>query len=71
MIEYTAMERKAGVLLILDGWGYRFDPVGNAVHFARTPNWDRLLKEYQWTLLDCMGVAVGLSPGQMLSLIHI
>ncbi len=65
MIEYTAMERKAGVLLILDGWGYRFDPVGNAVHFARTPNWDRLLKEYQWTLLDCMGVAVGLSPGQM------
>jgi 2,3-bisphosphoglycerate-independent phosphoglycerate mutase len=59
------MERKPGVLLILDGWGYRFDPTANATRLARTPNYDRLLRENQWTLLDCMGVAVGLSPGQM------
>jgi len=65
VIEYITMERKSGVLLILDGWGYRFDPTGNAVRLANTPNWDRLLQEHQWTLLDCMGVAVGLSPGQM------
>ncbi len=59
------MERKPGVLLILDGWGYRFDPTANATRLAHTPNYDRLLRENQWTLLDCMGVAVGLSPGQM------
>ena len=59
------MERKPGVLLILDGWGYRFDPTANATRIGRTPNYDRLLAENQWTLLDCMGVAVGLSPGQM------
>jgi 2,3-bisphosphoglycerate-independent phosphoglycerate mutase len=59
------MERKPGVLLILDGWGYRFDPTANATRLSRTPNFDRLLRENPWTLLDCMGVAVGLSPGQM------
>jgi 2,3-bisphosphoglycerate-independent phosphoglycerate mutase len=56
---------KPAVLLILDGWGYRSDPAGNAIKLAHTPHWDRLLRDNPWTLLDCMGVAVGLAPGQM------
>jgi len=56
---------KPAVLLILDGWGYRSDPAGNAIKLARTPHWDRLLRDHPWTLMDCMGVAAGLAPGQM------
>jgi len=56
---------KPVVLLILDGWGYRKDPMGNAIALANTPNWDALLKDYPWTLMHCKGQWVGLSPGQM------
>jgi 2,3-bisphosphoglycerate-independent phosphoglycerate mutase len=53
------------VLLVLDGWGWRENPVGNAIAMARTPTWDRLLATSPRTLLDASGLAVGLPAGQM------
>jgi 2,3-bisphosphoglycerate-independent phosphoglycerate mutase len=53
------------VLAILDGWGCRSDPHGNAIAAADTPNWDRLLRDNPWTELDASGEAVGLPKGIM------
>ena len=52
-------------LIILDGWGYREETANNAIANARTPTWDRLLKEYPNTLIQTSGEAVGLPDGQM------
>jgi 2,3-bisphosphoglycerate-independent phosphoglycerate mutase len=60
------MERKKFVgLVILDGWGIRFCKAGNAVAQANTPNYDRWLEEYESSILDASGEAVGLVAGQM------
>lgn len=59
------MTAKTGVLLILDGWGYRSDPGANAVALAHTPTWDYLTRAFPWTLLHCKGESVGLSDDQM------
>ena len=60
------MERKKFVgLVILDGWGIRFCNKGNAVAQANTPNYDRWLAEYESSILDASGEAVGLVAGQM------
>ncbi len=52
------------MLVILDGWGWREDATDNAVHQARTPNFDRL-----WAgphaFLRTSGEDVGLPAGQM------
>ena len=53
------------VLLVLDGWGWREDPAGNAIAMARTPIWDKLLASSPRTLLDASGLSVGLPAGQM------
>lgn len=53
------------VLVVLDGWGYREQTEGNAIHLARTPTWDRLWARAPRTLLDASGLAVGLPAGQM------
>ncbi len=53
------------VLAILDGWGYRADPYGNAIANATLPNWTRLLATYPHTLLEASGEAVGLPKGVM------
>jgi 2,3-bisphosphoglycerate-independent phosphoglycerate mutase len=53
------------VLVILDGWGYREDPDGNAIRSARTPNMDALWKTYPHTTLAASGLEVGLPRGQM------
>ncbi len=47
-------------LVIMDGIGYRRDPVGNAVHEAYTPHLDWLLQNCPHTLLKAHGTAVGL-----------
>ena len=57
--------RRPLMLMILDGWGYREAEEGNAILAARTPNLDRLLKEYPWCFLESSGEAVGLPEGQM------
>lgn len=51
------------ILVVRDGWGYSEDSSGNAVCLANTPNNDRYLKEYPWTILKCTGNAVGLPEG--------
>ncbi|NLW17961.1 MAG: 2,3-bisphosphoglycerate-independent phosphoglycerate mutase [Firmicutes bacterium] len=53
------------VLTILDGWGIREEPTGNAVRQAATPNIDRLFATCPHTQLACSGEAVGLMPPQM------
>lgn len=56
---------KQTALIVLDGWGYREDPVHNAIAQANTPFFDKVWKEYPHTLLDASGLAVGLPEGQM------
>ena len=53
------------VLVVLDGWGYRPEPEGNAIELANTPVWHRLWSSFPRTLLDASGLAVGLPEGQM------
>ncbi len=53
------------VLVILDGWGYREEPEGNAVASANTPVIDSLWAAYPRTLIRTSGKAVGLPEGQM------
>ena len=60
-----AQVRRPLMLIILDGWGYREAEEGNAVLAARTPNLDRMVKEYPWCFLEASGEAVGLPEGMM------
>jgi 2,3-bisphosphoglycerate-independent phosphoglycerate mutase len=53
------------VLLVLDGWGYRAEPEGNAIAMAKVPTWDKLWAKAPRTLLEASGEAVGLPAGQM------
>jgi len=53
------------VLVVLDGWGYRAEPEGNAIAMANAPTWARLWNGYPRTLLDASELAVGLPSGQM------
>jgi len=56
------MENKA-LLIILDGYGEGKKYKWNAVTNAKTPNIDKLRKDYPKTLLDASGNAVGLPKG--------
>ena len=53
------------VLCILDGWGLRSEPEGNAVALADTPNFDRMMQNYPSSRLSTFGPDVGLPNGQM------
>ena len=46
------ISEKQVVLIILDGWGYREDPLHNAIAAARTPNFNKLWNEFPHTLLE-------------------
>ncbi len=52
-------------LIILDGWGLSEATTGNAIHAARTPNFDRLWSRSPSTTLCAHGPSVGLRPGLM------
>ena len=52
-------------LIILDGWGQRSEPIGNALKCVPTPHLDAIMRAYPHALLKCSGEAVGLAPGQM------
>lgn len=52
------------VLVILDGWGHREEPFGNAVYHANTPCFDLLEKQSHCSLLKTHADSVGLVPGQ-------
>ena len=53
------------VLIILDGWGYAPPSKSNAISLARTPTFDKLLREFPNTLVHTSGRFVGLPTGQM------
>ena len=55
------------VLMILDGWGLSecCDPRVNAISQAKTPNFDRIWREYPNMGLKAYGEKVGLPEGQM------
>ncbi len=60
------MEVKKPVLLcILDGWGERKQSEYNAISLAKTPVWDRYLKEEKTSVMMTSGEYVGLPDGQM------
>jgi 2,3-bisphosphoglycerate-independent phosphoglycerate mutase len=58
-------KRRPVMLVIMDGWGWREDPVDNAVLQARTPTFDRLWSTCPHAFLHTSGVDVGLPDGQM------
>jgi 2,3-bisphosphoglycerate-independent phosphoglycerate mutase len=58
-------QKKPCMLMILDGWGIGAEDEKNAIYLARTPNLDRLTKNYPHTRLICHGEAVGLPEGIM------
>ncbi|MGH6674682.1 MAG: 2,3-bisphosphoglycerate-independent phosphoglycerate mutase [Xanthobacteraceae bacterium] len=58
-------QRRPVMLVILDGWGWRDEPVDNAVRQAKTPTFDRLWQAGPHGLLHTSGKDVGLPDGQM------
>jgi 2,3-bisphosphoglycerate-independent phosphoglycerate mutase len=52
-------------LIILDGFGYRAERVGNAIAMADMPYYRELLEKYPHTLLQASGECVGLPKGVM------
>ncbi len=57
--------KKPTILLILDGFGYSPNKIGNAIFSANTPNIDGLLAQYPNALIGSSGLDVGLPNGQM------
>lgn len=51
------------MLVVLDGFGYNPQSLGNAVHAAKMPFWGWLINNYPHTLLHASGQHVGLLPG--------
>jgi 2,3-bisphosphoglycerate-independent phosphoglycerate mutase len=49
----------------MDGWGINPRKEGNAIALARTPNIDKLAREWPHTAVKTSGEAVGLPEGQM------
>jgi 2,3-bisphosphoglycerate-independent phosphoglycerate mutase len=56
---------KPVVLCILDGWGQRADPEGNAPLLAKTPVFDHIMETCPKATLITHGPDVGLPSGQM------
>ncbi len=65
MTHSTSNRPKPVVLCILDGWGESDHHDHNAIHDAKTPNWDRFMQECPHSLVETSGLAVGLPEGQM------
>jgi 2,3-bisphosphoglycerate-independent phosphoglycerate mutase len=61
----TDAQRRTGLLIVLDGFGYSPSVEGNAVAAARTPTWDALWANAPHTLISGSGHDVGLPAGQM------
>lgn len=59
------MSKTPTVLIIMDGFGLREEPEGNAVLNASTPNLDRIFSENPGCRLSASGLDVGLPEGQM------
>lgn len=57
--------KKPVLLCILDGWGIDENGKYNAIKEAKTPNFDKIMKEYPNALLEASGEFVGLPAGQI------
>lgn len=57
--------KKLVMLVIMDGYGIRENPDGNAIVAAKKPNLDKLFQKYPHTMIGASGEAVGLPDGQM------
>jgi len=57
-------KKKKVVMVIMDGWGIAKPDKFNAIDNAKTPNIDKLTKEFPNTRLKSDGEAVGLPEGQ-------
>lgn len=53
------------MLIVLDGWGYNQNLEGNAIEAAKTPVFNRLIKNRPHVLVGASGMDVGLPDGQM------
>ena len=58
-------QNKLVMLVIMDGYGIRENPDGNAIVAAKKPNLDKLFQKYPHTMIGASGEAVGLPDGQM------
>ena len=56
---------KRVLLCIMDGWGIAKDSQYNAISTAKTPNFDRFLRDNSSTTIFADGLSVGLPEGQM------
>ena len=54
------MKNREVVLVVMDGVGIVEESFGNAVKNAKTPNLDKLMKDYPNTLIHAHGTYVGL-----------
>ena len=59
------MKDKLTMLMILDGFGDNPNKDGNAIKLAKTPNIDKLMRNYPNEDIYTSGLAVGLPEGQM------
>ncbi len=59
------MDKKTTVLMILDGFGINEKEEANAVMQAKTPNIDKLMRNYPFVNGNASGLDVGLPDGQM------
>src|SRR5437763_15887947 len=61
----TTKRPRPFVLIVMEGWGINPRKEGNAIALARTPNINRLVREWQHVAGKTSGAAVGLPDGQM------
>src|SRR5436305_15012448 len=61
----TTKRSRPFVLIVMDGWGINPRKEGNAIAMARTPNIEKLAREWPHTAVRTSGEAVGLPEGQM------
>ncbi|MER1934704.1 MAG: 2,3-bisphosphoglycerate-independent phosphoglycerate mutase [Priestia megaterium] len=59
------MSKSPVAIVILDGFGWRNEVMGNAVAQAKKPNFDRYMATYPHSQLKASGLDVGLPAGQM------
>ncbi|ALV22756.1 2,3-bisphosphoglycerate-independent phosphoglycerate mutase [Carnobacterium antarcticum] len=59
------MSKTPVAIVILDGFGWRNEVMGNAVAQAKKPNFDRYMATYPHSQLKASGLDVGLPAGQM------
>ena len=63
--QYKRKEKAPFILCIMDGWGLSNTSSKNAIKEAKTPNFDKFLKNYPSTSILASGEHVGLPRGQV------